>query len=933
MSRLRLLSGRCGGARALLVGFTLVPFFALGREAAGQACPAPQSPPACTENARSTAGSDVVDQWKCWQKSLRSTGYAGVNAYRDLELTVEIRKTSNNGLVRTGWGFWDCTEGGTTEVFRIRTALPAGTYKWEVKCQNRTGAPAGIKNCATDPNLNGPSLVSGGTASGTFNVTAKTGQNDRYDRGFLTLSTNRRFLKQGSTAVPFFWLGDTAWAASNKAARSGDWATYLETRKKQGFTTVLLVAAPHFGGVTPSQVFQQVAGCVSDGTKVPNNCSRWSPPYWQQLEAKIQDANAKGLLVMVTGLMEPFDYLDSANPYGSPTWLGIFARGLAARLAGHHVVLSPGMDDLFNTATRPLADAVGNAISQAAPAHLVTHHGGGSSNCTDYTSLLQTTSWHDFHVFQSGHCLNLKRNVNPGQELPCDPRRNYFPFNNAANPGPEDETAIACVTRRAQEMSSNLFSHPTIKPSVNGETVYDLSPANQASATAPENRQYVRHTAYLSALSGSFGFTYGANPVAYWNFTGANTLTAALGPVPPPVGTPQAAAAHSAWDMQRMASIFKARPWKEFVPEPTRIKNQPTASEKKMAYARSNNFTFSVAYLPNDPGQDRIRLDLSSLTPSFACGGASWLAAWQNPRSIQTVPAVGPLCQPVGSYFDFLKPSCPSGPCDWVLTVDRVGAKVDDSGDPVLQVWPEMVEGGSTIYAQALTPSGEQRGEPLVLSQSAEQIFRKQPAVTRVAGEAFVVVWESEDQDGSMFGIFGRRFDNLGQPLGEEFQVNTYNEHDQAEAWISAAPSGESVVVWMSFDQDGDLGGIFGQRYDNEGRPEGIEFQINTMSQGHQGSPLVGMDAQGGFVVAWESERQDGEGLVEVLAQRFDARGLPIGSELRISTDGKEGEQVLANLEVLRNGWFKVTWYDYDTIGNLLGLSSRQFDGEGVAVD
>jgi Protein of unknown function (DUF4038) len=898
----------------------------LPRAAAGQTCPAAQVPAACQE-------ANAVNQWQCWQKTLRSTGYTGANAYRDLELTVELRNASTNALVRSGWGFWDCTEAGGQEAFRIRTALPAGasgtaaTYKWDVRCRKRAGAPTSVKDCATDPNLNSPSYLAGGLATGTFTVNAATVGNDRYDRGFLQLApSTRRFLKQGSTAVPFFWLADTAWAAGKKATRSGDWATYLDSRRKQGFSVILLGTTPWFAGVTEAEAFQQLTGCTSDGTVVPNNCSRWNPPYWQQLEAKIQDANAKGFVVVVAGVMEPFAY--SSPTFGSPTWLSIFARNLAARLAGHHVILSPGFDHALTSQSQTLANSVGAAMDQAAPAHLITHHAGGKSTCADYTVPLQTQTWHDFHLFQSGHCKNLRIQIQPGQEQPCDPRRDYPPFNQPDNPGPEDETAVHCVTRRARTMSENLFkaTSPT-KPVANGEAVYDGNPASPGSATPPDSRPYVRQTAYLSALSGSFGFTYGADYFSLWNVT-SSTLSANLGPVPTTVGTLPAAQLHSAWDMQRMAAIFKARPWKDLSPDPTRILNQQTAEDKKMTFARSSNFFFNMAYLPNN-GADRIRLNLSSLVPAFTCGNLDWTPTWINPQKIQTAEARS-SCQSMGSgVFEFTKPTtCPN--CEWILSIDKTGAKVDEEGEVTalnaLQVWPESIEEDTVIRGQALVVNGEAVGHPTKLNESPDHFFRKQPFAARQPDGSFLVVWESEHQDGSMWGIFGRRFDNQGGPLGSEFQVNTHIQHDQAEPVAAASPSGAAVVVWTSFDQDGDRGGVFAQRYDHKGNPDGSEFQVNSISEGHQGSPLVGMTARGEFFVAWESESQTGEP-VRIFVRRFDRLGLPLGPEFPVDANG-EASQVLAQLEVKPSGDFEVFWYDYNSDGDLLGSSSRRFIDE-----
>ncbi len=42
------------------------------------------------------------------------------------------------------------------------------------------------------------------------------------------------------------------------------------------------------------------------------------------------------------------------------------------------------------------------------------------------------------------------------------------------------------------------------------------------------------------------------------------------------------------------------------------------------------------------------------------------------------------------------------------------------------------------------------------------------------SGNGFVVVWGSEQQDGSLSGIFGRRFSSAGSPLAGEFQVTLY---------------------------------------------------------------------------------------------------------------------------------------------------------------
>jgi hypothetical protein len=77
-------------------------------------------------------------------------------------------------------------------------------------------------------------------------------------------------------------------------------------------------------------------------------------------------------------------------------------------------------------------------------------------------------------------------------------------------------------------------------------------------------------------------------------------------------------------------------------------------------------------------------------------------------------------------------------------------------------------------------------------------------------------------------------------------------------------------VVWASYGQDGDSGGVLGQRYDSAGAPLGNEFQVNTHTTSRQDSPSIATDSSGRFVVAWTSYFQDGDG-AGVFGQRFAA--------------------------------------------------------------
>ena len=76
-----------------------------------------------------------------------------------------------------------------------------------------------------------------------------------------------------------------------------------------------------------------------------------------------------------------------------------------------------------------------------------------------------------------------------------------------------------------------------------------------------------------------------------------------------------------------------------------------------------------------------------------------------------------------------------------------------------------------------------------------------------------MVVWHSYAQDGFYYGVFGQRFDTGGIPLGGEFQVNSFTTFYQRIPAVSHDSAGGFVVMWQSEVQDASSYGVFGQRF------------------------------------------------------------------------------------------------------------------------
>src|SRR4030095_8715514 len=101
--------------------------------------------------------------------------------------------------------------------------------------------------------------------------------------------------------------------------------------------------------------------------------------------------------------------------------------------------------------------------------------------------------------------------------------------------------------------------------------------------------------------------------------------------------------------------------------------------------------------------------------------------------------------------------------------------------------------------------------------------------------------------------IPARRFDASGVPLGADFQVNVYTSFNQTAPAIAPDPDGGFVVTWASDGQDGDGSAVIARRYDGTGSPQGDEFRVNTYTPSWQVFPAVASVGAGEFVTVWES--------------------------------------------------------------------------------
>ena len=248
-----------------------------------------------------------------------------------------------------------------------------------------------------------------------------------------------------------------------------------------------------------------------------------------------------------------------------------------------------------------------------------------------------------------------------------------------------------------------------------------------------------------------------------------------------------------------------------------------------------------------------------------------------------------------------------------------------------LVVWSSAGEDGSGlgVFGQRYTVAGTPAGPEFVVNTYTTS-NQMSPDVAALFSGGFVVVWASDQQDGSGLGVFAQRYAGSGAALGPEFRVNSFTTGDQGRylSVASGSAGGGFVVVWTS--QDGSDDGIFAQRYDAAGVPLGSEFRVNTYTTARQSHPAVDADGVGGFVVVWDSQDQDGFG-DGVFAQRYSSSGVPLGPEFPVN-EVNSFSQDLPGVAVAPMGVFVVAWQSDLQDGSSLGVFGRRHNTTGTPI-
>ncbi len=206
--------------------------------------------------------------------------------------------------------------------------------------------------------------------------------------------------------------------------------------------------------------------------------------------------------------------------------------------------------------------------------------------------------------------------------------------------------------------------------------------------------------------------------------------------------------------------------------------------------------------------------------------------------------------------------------------------------DRFVAVWESELAGGADsfdIAGRILDSGAAPVIDEIKVNTVAAQYQGNPLAVAFGEGDGFIVVWDSDGQDGSVAGVYARRFSESGVPVEvKEFQANTYTSGWQGRPAAATCLDGSTQIFWESDGQDGSSYGVYGQAVLGTGSFYQSEFKVNTTSAGDQSGPAAaGIDICG-TLVAWASTSADGNSWA-VASQLLTAGGVKSGPEVLVS--------------------------------------------------
>ena len=286
------------------------------------------------------------------------------------------------------------------------------------------------------------------------------------------------------------------------------------------------------------------------------------------------------------------------------------------------------------------------------------------------------------------------------------------------------------------------------------------------------------------------------------------------------------------------------------------------------------------------------------------------------------------------------------------LRISGTGAIGDDlmpavafGVDRYLVVWSDFRSAQAKIYGRFVENDGTFVGGDFRVSGAGSTANETAPAVAfnDTQGE-FLVVWGDDRNSGTRGrDIYGRRIRQDGTLLGNDFRISGAGalgwEYSPAVAWSPVSHT--FLVVWEDGrDWANRSWDVWGRIVTADGKVPFGEIQVSgSQALGADSLPDVaaarGGDANPGFLVVWEDERNFAAGQgYDIYGRRLSTTGGKLGPDFRINGHWGSNQQQAAvaycaqqYLVVWRDGR-NVGTTDFDIYGRRIGTDGTKLGGD-----
>ncbi|MFW5880947.1 MAG: sugar-binding protein, partial [Roseicyclus sp.] len=216
---------------------------------------------------------------------------------------------------------------------------------------------------------------------------------------------------------------------------------------------------------------------------------------------------------------------------------------------------------------------------------------------------------------------------------------------------------------------------------------------------------------------------------------------------------------------------------------------------------------------------------------------------------------------------------------------------------------------GEAAMVQRMTADHLPDGAPIRLNELTSG-NQHDVRIDTLADGGFVAAWSSQDADGSGDAVQARIFDADGTPRGAEFTVNQVTAGHQEAADILALEGGGFVVLWDSQEGDGSRGATLARVFDADGVAQGDAFPPYGDAFGDQSNGQLLATPGGGFVAVFDSRAFDTNFGQGIAVSRFDGTGTRIGEEEFHESGAVQGNRLDPAVDIQPDGTLVIAWVD-----------------------